>query len=78
MCATRKTVCTWAANMITPYCGSLRTNALPRAANFSNTCSYAIVANAAGHSTGEPKGSFSMTLSADGRCPLWERSTSTR
>ena len=38
----------------------------------------AVVANAAGHSTGEPKGSFSMTLSADGRCPRWERSTSTR
>ena len=64
--------------MITPYCGSLRTPALPRAANCSNTCSYAVVANAAGHSTGEPKGSFSMTLSADGRCPRWERSMSTR
>src|SRR5271165_4692404 len=42
MCATRKTVCTWAANMIILSCGSLRTPALPRAANCSNTCSYAV------------------------------------
>jgi len=61
-----------------PLLRQLAHSALPRAANFSNTCSYAVVANAAVHSTGEPKGSFSMTLSADGRCPRWERSTSTR